>query len=70
MNSGRKTVLLSLGSAIVVYYREGRVGRTEVVSFFISPNSDTVLLHYSIIPINQKMGSLEVFVKGHIFEGR
>lgn len=70
MNSGRKTVLLSLGSAIVVYYRKGRVGGTEVVSFFISPNSDTVLLHYSIIPTNQKMGSLEVFVKDHIFEGR
>jgi len=69
-SSRRKIVLLSLRSAVVVYYRKGRVSGTEVVSFFISPNSGTVLLLYNIIPINQKMGSLEVFVKDHISEGR
>lgn len=56
--------------AIAVYRKGEEDSGAEVVSFFISLNSDTVLLHYSIIPINQKIGSLEVFVKDFYFDRR
>lgn len=42
----------------------------EVVSFFKSSNFDPILFHYSIIPENQKVRSLEVFVKDHVFAER